>query len=156
MLPLPHPPLQLPTCIVHILRIVLLSWGLCIMRGTGREQWFGVANNGTLSALEIAAWQVVASGGGRAELVSWAFILNRVGVFQEYIKLIWYSVAIYGCLPGDDVNTRVIRYLESYCMILLRRSVQLACCKTYMCSIIDRLEENRPIRRANYNSALES
>ena len=29
--------------LVYILRIVLLSWGLYIMRGTGREQWFGVA-----------------------------------------------------------------------------------------------------------------
>ena len=29
--------------LVYILRILLLSWGLYIMRGTGREQWFGVA-----------------------------------------------------------------------------------------------------------------
>ena len=29
--------------LVYILRIVLLSWGLYIMRETGCEQWFGVA-----------------------------------------------------------------------------------------------------------------
>ena len=29
--------------IYKVLRIVLLSWGLCIVRGTGRDQWFAVA-----------------------------------------------------------------------------------------------------------------
>ena len=29
--------------LMYVLCIVLLSWGLYIMRVTGREQWFGVA-----------------------------------------------------------------------------------------------------------------
>ena len=76
MLPLPHPPLQLPTCIVYILWIVLLSWGLCIMRGTGREQWFGVAKQRHV----VGAGDCRMTGGG---LWRWQGEIIQLGVYSE-------------------------------------------------------------------------
>ena len=45
--------------------------------------------------------------GGNHGVGCW--FLKRVDMFRERIKLCGYSVDMYQCLPGDDVNTRFLR-----------------------------------------------
>ena len=63
-----------------------------------------------LSALETAACPVVASSGDGWESQSWVLVLEESRrVSGTYKVVLIYSVDVYRCLPGDEVNTRFLR-----------------------------------------------
>ena len=68
--------------------MVLLSWGLYIMSGTGRDQWFGVAYQRHV----VGVGDCRLTGGGllrwQEELGSWAFLLEESGRVSGAYKVV--------------------------------------------------------------------